>query len=156
MGLFNKKTEDEKSTDASQGQSMKDLYDNKGAKKVKAVKSVIKEDDSKKVEKSSSVAKGNKTHGDAYRILVKPLLTEKISNLGELNKYSFKVSLKANKIEISKAIRELYGVSAKKINIIRMKGKRVKYGKVAGKRKDWKKAIVTLPKNESINIYEGI
>lgn len=114
--------------------SMKDLY----------VESAGKE--SKKGSKSSL----------AYRVLVKPLVTEKAANLGSLNQYAFIISNSANKIDVAKAISEVYGVQPIKVNIIKVKGKVINRGRVTGKRKDFKKALVTLKKGDSISIYEGV
>ncbi|MCG2691137.1 50S ribosomal protein L23 [Candidatus Parcubacteria bacterium] len=72
------------------------------------------------------------------------------------NKYIFEVAKKANKIEIAKAVIEVYGIKPVSVNIIKMQGKKTRYGKIAGKRKDWKKAVVTLPEGESIKVYEGV
>ena len=92
----------------------------------------------------------------AYRILVKPMVTEKATNLSAVNQYVFMVSIDANKIEVAKAIFEVYGVNPTSVNIIKSKGKKVNRGKVSGRRKDFKKAIVTLKKGESISVYEGV
>ena len=99
--------------------------------------------------------KGTRTN-NAYKILIRPLVTEKVSVIGALNKYGFEVALKANKIEIAKAIKEVYGINPTMVNVIKVKGKEVRYGKRSGKRKDKKKAIITLPKGKSINLYEGV
>ncbi|KKR91656.1 MAG: 50S ribosomal protein L23 [Parcubacteria group bacterium GW2011_GWC2_42_12] len=120
--------------------SMKDLYGPAAATKTKQVK------------KGQTRA----AYGNAYKILVKPLVTEKVSNLGALNKYVFAVASDANKIEIAKAIKEIYGIKPLGVNIIKILGKQTRYGKISGKRKDWKKAIITLPKGETIKIYEGV
>ncbi|MDD4900501.1 MAG: 50S ribosomal protein L23 [Patescibacteria group bacterium] len=95
-------------------------------------------------------------YGNAYRILAKPLVTEKVSNLGVLNKYVFAVALDANKIEIAKAVKEIYGIKPIGVNVINKIGKKARYGRTSGKRKDWKKAIVTLPEGQTIKIYEGV
>ncbi|MBU0722077.1 50S ribosomal protein L23 [Patescibacteria group bacterium] len=95
-------------------------------------------------------------HGDAYKIITKPLVTEKVSNLGALNKYVFVVAKNTNKIEVAKAIKEIYGIKPVCVNVIRMSGKKVRYGRISGQKKDWKKAIITLPKGETIKIYEGV
>ncbi len=92
----------------------------------------------------------------AYRVLLKPLITEKAASLSSENKYVFAVAKSSNKIEITKAIFEVYGVKPKSVNIVIVKGKKVRHGRIIGKRKDWKKAIVTLPKGKTINIYEGV
>ena len=97
-----------------------------------------------------------KKYGNAYRVLVKPLVTEKATNLGGQNKYVFAVSSKANKIEIAKAINEVYGVKPVAVNIIKMQGKKTRYGKVTGRTKDWKKAVITLQEGETIKVYEGV
>ena len=73
-----------------------------------------------------------------------------------MNKYFFEVAKNANKIEVAKAIQEIYGVKPVSVNIIRMQGKKVGQGRTRGKRKDWKKAIITLKKGESIKVYEGV
>lgn len=157
------------------------LFGNKKNKdnKEKAVKKSVKSDDSKKssskdekkietsmkdlyndstVEVKSKTAekKNSKEKGRAYRVLVKPLITEKAANLGIDGKYVFEVFGNANKIEIAKAIDEVYGVKPTKVNIINKIGKEVRTGRIKGKRKDWKKAIITLPKGKNINIYEGV
>jgi len=92
----------------------------------------------------------------SFRVLVKPLITEKATELGTQNKYAFVVTEAANKIEVAKAIQAVYGVKALNVNIICMKGKVVTRGRIKGQRKDWKKAIVTLKKGDSIKIYEGV
>ena len=97
-----------------------------------------------------------KVYGDAYKILLKPLVTEKVSNLGALGKYVFAVAAFANKVEVAKAIKEVYGIKPVGVNIINRQGKKARYGRISGKRKDWKKAIVTLPKGKTIKIYEGV
>jgi large subunit ribosomal protein L23 len=118
--------------------SMKDLYG--GEKEVK------KTADAKK-------GKGAKI---AYRILIKPLVTEKATHQKVENKYVFMVATTANKVEIASSIEEVYGIKPIKINIINMDGKVVRRGHITGRRKDWKKAIVTLPKGKTIEVYEGV
>ncbi|MFH1187547.1 MAG: 50S ribosomal protein L23 [bacterium] len=93
---------------------------------------------------------------DAYKILIKPLISEKASEASKLNQYIFIVSKKANKPEVKKAVEAVYGIKPIKVNIINTQGKKVRFGRSFGKKKDWKKAIVTLPKGKSIQIYEGI
>lgn len=149
MGIFNKKSDNTaavktKKTVPDTKESMKDLYGST------AVKKTIVEKEGKTV--SKTIVK----RGFAYRILVKPLVTEKASRLGVENKYVFAVALDANKIEIAKAINEVYGIKPVAVNIINLTGKNVRYGRMKGKRKDWKKAIVELPKGKTIKVYEGV
>lgn len=105
---------------------------------------------------SSSKTKGAAKKVNVNQVLVKPLVTEKATNLGEHNKYVFVVSLKANKISVAKAVEATYGVKPVKVNLSNVSGKKVARGKVRGQRKDWRKAIVTLPAGQAIKIYEGV
>ncbi|MBU4422022.1 50S ribosomal protein L23 [Patescibacteria group bacterium] len=93
---------------------------------------------------------------DVYRVLVKPLITEKVSDMAVLGKYSFQIKPKANKIMVKKAISALYNVKVRDVRIINVVGKSVRYGRHTGKRSDWKKAIVTLAPGEKLEIYEGV
>lgn len=90
-----------------------------------------------------------------YEILQGPLLTERATNgQGDrMPKYSFKVALDANKIEIRKAVERAFNVRVAAVNTVITKGKfkRMRTAK-AGKRPDWKKAIVTLAEGDSINL----
>jgi len=95
------------------------------------------------------------------KVIIGPLLTEKGSVLTEsLNKYLFKVEKQANKIQIKKAIENKFKVSVSKVAVVNVKGKvksmSVKSGgktiRTQGKRSSWKKAIVTLKKDNSIDL----
>jgi len=155
MSLFNKKIEEKKEKAV------------KGTAKVKVAKEVEKktmkdlyEDETlktgKKAESGEKGTTGSKKIGQAYRILLKPQVTEKAANLGALNKYVFSVSTEANKIEIAKAIEEVYGIKPESVNIVKGKGKVVRRGRTVGRRKNWKKAIVSLPAGKTIKVYEGV
>ena len=88
-------------------------------------------------------------------IIIAPMLTEKSLLEKEThNRYMFKVSINANKIEIRKAIEKVFSVTVVKINTIRMKGKPKRMGKYEGRRPDWKKAIVTLQADQTIPDFE--
>ena len=91
-----------------------------------------------------------------YKILQAPLITEKVTDLTQLNKYVFQIPKTATRNEVRKKIINFYGVKPLKINIINVKGKKTRYGRTEGKRKDWKKAIVTLAPEDKIEIYEGV
>jgi large subunit ribosomal protein L23 len=92
----------------------------------------------------------------AYRVLVKPLITEKASRLSTENKYVFSVNPDANKIEIMKAIRSVYNVNPVNVRIVNVRGKHVRYGRTEGETKAKKKAIVTLREGDKIEVYEGV
>ena len=114
--------------------------------------------DEKKAEKKE-IKRGPlaKEHGgiSSYRILVKPVLTEKSARLEALGKYTFFVAKDANKNEIMRAVRDLYGVKPISVRIALKKGKTVHFGRFSGQEKDEKKAIVTLKKGDSINVSEA-
>ncbi len=94
-------------------------------------------------------------------ILVKPIVTEKMTAQGEvMNRYGFIVHKDANKIQIKQAIEKLYGVSVESVNTIRYGGKSkqqfTRGGIVTGKANSYKKAIVTLVEGDTIDFYSNI
>ncbi len=93
-----------------------------------------------------------------YDILIRPVLTEKAVKQNEKeNKLVFEVAMDANKIEIRKAVEEIFGVKVKEVRtmIVKPKQKRVGFGK-PGYTKKWKKAIVKIESEKPINIAELI
>jgi len=92
-----------------------------------------------------------------YTVMKKPLFTEKGSNLKETeNKILVEVSRDANKIDIKRAIEEIFKVKVEKISTISTRGKWKKFGRSIGKRPDRKKAIITLKKGEKLDFIEGM
>lgn len=92
-----------------------------------------------------------------YDILIRPLLTEKMTALKENeNKVAFIVYKKANKIDIKKAIEEAFKIKVAAINVMNIAGKKKKLGRFLGKRPDWRKAIITLKKGEKLELFEGM
>lgn len=92
-----------------------------------------------------------------YDVLHGPLLTEKGTLLKETeNKVLFKVSKEANKIEIKKAVEEIFKVKVDRVATMNVKGKTKRMGRFEGKRADWKKAIVTLKEGEKLDFIEGV
>ena len=110
----------------------------------------------KKVAKEKKLKPKKEDTKDAYRVLIRPLITEKASSLSVYNQYAFEVAKNTNKIEVRKAIKAVYGVTPIKVNMINIEGKNVRYGRTEGRTKDWKKAIITLPPGSKINIQEGL
>ena len=93
---------------------------------------------------------------DIYKVIKKPLFTEKGSNLKELqNKILVEVSRDANKIDIKKAIEEIFKVKVAKVSTINTHGKWKRYGKSVGRRSDRKKAVITLKSGEKLEFIEG-
>ena len=93
----------------------------------------------------------------AQDIILAPVITEKsMMGIAE-RKYTFKVATDANKIEIAKAVEELFGVDVAKVNTISVRGRFKRMGRTAGYRSDWKKAIVTLAEgSKTIEFFEGM
>ena len=94
-------------------------------------------------------------------IIIKPVITEKMTSLGEkLNRYGFIVNKKANKIQIKKAVEEFYGVDVVTVNTINYSGKEksrfTKGGVISGRTSAYKKAIITLAEGETIDFYSNI
>ncbi len=94
--------------------------------------------------------------GNAFGVIIKPLVTEKSAIMQSVNKFSFMVARDAKKSQIKRAVKELYNVDARQINIINVQGRAVRFGRSQGRRSDFKKAIVTLPQGQSITIHEGV
>jgi large subunit ribosomal protein L23 len=92
-----------------------------------------------------------------YEVVLKPLLTEKGTRLKEEgNQYLFRVAKTANKVEIKRAIEHLFKVTVLEVHTVQLRGKVKRLGRFQGRRPDWKKAIATLKKGESIELYEGV
>jgi large subunit ribosomal protein L23 len=93
-------------------------------------------------------------------ILKRPIITEKFAAINEVGKYAFEVHLKANKVEIKKAVEKAYGVTVTQVATMRalgkMKSRHTKSGAVSGQTSMIKKAIVTLKEGEVIDFYSGI
>ena len=106
--------------------------------------------------KIKNLINNNISKEKAYNVIVKPVVTEKSTALSENNQIVFLVNINSNKIDIKKSIELIYGVKVRSVNVIRVKGKtKVFKGKV-GKRSDYKKAIVCLPKGQSIDLSLGV
>jgi len=89
-------------------------------------------------------------------ILLRPIITEKTTQLMEDNKYTFKVALTANKVEIRQAVEQVFNVKVLEVNTMRVLGKVKRMGRSMGKRPDYKKAIVKLAPGETIEFFEGV
>ena len=95
-------------------------------------------------------------------IIIKPIVTEKQTAVTEKmpNRFGFRVSPDANKLEIKKAVEEMYNVSVESVNTMNYSGKRksryTKSGIINGKQAAYKKAIVTLKEREVIDFFSNI
>ncbi len=94
----------------------------------------------------------------AYDIIKRPIITEQSMEAAAAKKYTFEVAKTANKIEIAKAVEEIFGVKVEKVNTLNMKGKTKRMGRYPeGRRPNWKKAMVTLTADsKTIEFFEGM
>ncbi|MBW2054349.1 MAG: 50S ribosomal protein L23 [Deltaproteobacteria bacterium] len=91
-----------------------------------------------------------------YDIIKRPLITEKTSIQKEdYNQMSFEVDRKANRVEIKRAIENIFKVNVDTVRTMQVKGKTKQRGRIVGKRRNWKKAVVKLMPGERIDFFEG-
>lgn len=91
-----------------------------------------------------------------YDIIKRPLITEKTSIQKEVsNQFTFEVDRRANRVEIKTAVENIFKVKVANVRTMQVKGKTKQRGWIVGKRRDWKKAIVTLMPGERIAFFEG-
>jgi large subunit ribosomal protein L23 len=94
---------------------------------------------------------------DARAVVKRALITEKGTVLREVrHQYFFEVARDANKIEIKRAVESIFHVKVKAVQTLQVRGKVKRQGRYAGKRSDWKKAIVTLQPDHKIELFEQI
>ncbi|MGD9605752.1 MAG: 50S ribosomal protein L23 [Bacilli bacterium] len=89
-----------------------------------------------------------------YEVIKRPLITEKSTKLVEQGKYTFEVMQGVNKIEVANAIEQAFKVNVVKVNIISVRKKERKVGKYTGLRPAVRKAIVTLQKGQTLDVFE--
>ena len=133
MGILKKKTTEKKEEKAP-----------KVAKETKA--------EPKKKEKVAKAAPVSSNK----RVLLAAHVSEKAAGVEASGTYTFKVSLDATKINIKREVLAHYGVLPTDVRVMNYEGKRKRFGRSQGRRSDWKKAIVTLPKGKTIDIHSGI
>ncbi|AVW92217.1 MULTISPECIES: 50S ribosomal protein L23 [Roseobacteraceae] len=96
------------------------------------------------------------TKAALYDVIRKPIITEKATMASENGAVVFEVAIDSNKPQIKKAVEELFGVKVKAINTVVTKGKTKRFRGMLGKRKDVKKAYVTLEEGNSIDVSTGL
>ena len=94
----------------------------------------------------------------AYDIIISPVITEQSMEDLDIKKYAFKVAKDANKIEIKKAVEEIFGVKVASVNTLNVNGKHKRMGMARpGMTRSWKKAYVTLTADsKTIEFFEGM
>ena len=93
---------------------------------------------------------------DLTRVIVRPVVTEKTTDMGENDKYVFEVATEANKNEVKQAVEKFFGVKVVDVRTLNMKGKPKRLGRYMGRRKDWKKAIVTVQSGDKIDLFDVV
>ena len=93
---------------------------------------------------------------ESYKILIRPILSEKMDNLKKVsNQYAFQVDRQTNKVDIKRAVEQRFNVNVEKVRTMIVRGKYRRMGRFEGKRANWKKAIVTLRQGDTIDYVAG-
>jgi large subunit ribosomal protein L23 len=96
---------------------------------------------------------------DAYSTIIRPVVSEKATVLGDQGKYVFEVAPSANKIQIKQAVEQAFAnkkVQVAAVNILHVAGKTRRRGKSIGMTRSWKKAVVTLQAGQRLDLFEGV
>jgi large subunit ribosomal protein L23 len=93
---------------------------------------------------------------DTYEVLRRPVITEKSTMLSDIGQYVFEVADAANKIEIKRAVEEIFKVRVQAVNIIHIRGKMRRMGRSQGMTSGWKKAVVSLEPGFRIELFQGV
>lgn len=148
MGILDKLKKDDTKTGAT----------GKKATGEKSLAQVRKEEGKAETAKPVAERKLKDSTGNAYKVLLRAVITEKSALLADKGQYVFEVAASANKVEISKAVKNVYGVTPVRINMIKLPGKfmSIRGKNTYGQRKDKFKAIITLKKGEKIPLFDGV
>lgn len=93
----------------------------------------------------------------AQDIIIRPVITEKTMGGNALKKYTFEVSKDSTKIDVKKAVEELFGVKVSKVNTLHVRGRLRRQGRSEGYTRSWKKAVVTLTEDsKTIEFFESM
>jgi large subunit ribosomal protein L23 len=96
---------------------------------------------------------------DAFSTIIRPVVSEKSTVLGEHGKYVFEVAPAANKIQIKQAVEQAFAgkkIQVAAVNILRVVGKTRRRGRTVGTTRSWKKAVVTLEPGQRLDLFEGV
>lgn len=127
-----------------------------GAKKKGAVDTHDHTHDHADAPKKVPVKLGKNAAHAAQHILVRPLVSEKSAVMESRGIYTFVVARTATKNSVRQAVHDLYGIRPIDVRIVNVQGKMSRAARTMGKRSDWKKAMVTLPKGNTIQVHEGV
>ena len=130
-----------------------EIFKKKPAEKpVKETKPVEGKPEEAKKEPVKVPKKEKRAFSEAYRILSSPHITEKATDLTKANQYVFRVSPRANKLEIKRAVESVYGIDVISVRVIRVPAKRRRLGKITGWKEGYKKAVVKIKEGQKIEI----
>jgi large subunit ribosomal protein L23 len=90
---------------------------------------------------------------DNFQIIRRPIVTERSTDLKEKRKLIFQVDIRANKREVKRAVEALFNTKVDKVNTVRVKGKPKRMGAHAGRRSNWKKAVVTIQEGQKLDLF---
>ena len=93
---------------------------------------------------------------NASQVLLRPVLTEKTTEMQEGGRYTFEVARSATKLDVKRAVETAFGVDVVKVNTMNVKGKRKRFGPRFVAQQPRKKAVVTVAAGQSITIFEGV
>lgn len=93
---------------------------------------------------------------ELIKVLKQPVISEKSFALADNGKYVFLVAKNSTKVEVAKAVEKAFKVNVLEVNTVLVKGKMKRFGRISGRRQDYKKAIVTIKKGEKIEDFKGI
>ncbi|HYE60083.1 MAG TPA: 50S ribosomal protein L23 [Candidatus Kapabacteria bacterium] len=131
--------------------------------KLKADDRAPKKESKPRAPKKTEEAKPEKVKKDMVpmvagvdRVLVRPYVSEKAVTQEARGTYTFVVHADATKLSVKEAVKKMYGVMPEAVRMVNVEGKDARFGRYTGKRHDWKKAIITLPKGKTISIHTGV
>lgn len=122
-------------------------------KEVPAKVAAVKE---QKTEEAAKVQPSRAATSVVPGVLIHPLITEKGTHFEAQGTYQFAVAVRATKADIARAFSVRYGVRPRAVRVMHRMGKTVRFGRTFGRRSDWKRALITVPKGTTINVHEGV
>ncbi|MFH1509328.1 MAG: 50S ribosomal protein L23 [bacterium] len=161
MGLFNRKKKEEEEKEVTKNDKVKDApkkAETVSEKKDSSTGSGQVNKEKAKPKKKTVVKRkvSKKDDNRAYKILIKPVISEKASVIQEENKYAFIVNKDSNRRQIANAVEDLYGVQVVQVRIVNVKGKMRRYGRSKGFTSRYKKAYVKLIAGDKLDLVEGV
>jgi len=153
MGILNKIIKKDDKIHKEEKKDTKKVVEKKNIEIVDPSRSANKKSKKETISKVKKISK-DKIPSHYFDIIKKPLISEKTFNLSQENQYVFVVSDRANKSEVKKAVKDIYGVSVIGVNIVSVPSKSRRFRGVIGVKSGYKKAIVKLSKGSKIDLMK--